>query len=205
MFNVGLTGNVGAGKSTVARWFAEWGATIIDADDLVREVEAPGSPLLEHIAARFGRAMILPDGSLDRAALRRTVMGDEASRLALNALVHPEVEIARAKAVEAARRRGDGIVVHAIPLLFEVLDPKSFDVVVLVDAPVPVRRARLMADRGLSAEEADRLIAAQLPAEPKRARSHLVIQNSGSLDELKEASRVAWREIRRRAERPEPA
>jgi dephospho-CoA kinase len=199
MLTVGLTGNVGAGKSTVAQWFAEWGATIIDADDLVREVEAPGSPLLDRIAARFGRAMILPDGSLDRAALRRKVMGDEASRLALNALVHPEVEVARAKAVEAARQRGAAVVVHAIPLLFEVLNPASFDCLVLVDAPVPVRRARLMADRGLSAEEADRLIAAQLPAEPKRARSHIVIENSGSLDALKEAAREAWRDIRSRA------
>ena len=199
VLNIALTGNAAAGKSTVARWFKEWGATLIDADDLVREAERPGSPTLAEIARRFGHRVLLPDGSLDRPRLRRIVLDDEAQREALNAIVHPTVQARRGELVREARDRGDAIVVNDIPLLFEVLDPGAFDLVVLVDAPEAVRRMRLQ-ERGLDAGEIDRLLAAQLPADVKRGRSHIVLDNAGTLEQLRHAAWDAWQTIEKRSE-----
>jgi dephospho-CoA kinase len=195
MLSVALTGNVASGKTTVCRLFAEWGATIIDADLLVREVQQPGMPVLAAIAERFGPGVLLADGALDRAALRRIVFADAVARQALNAIVHPAVQRRRAELVAAARARGDRIVVSDIPLLFEVLDPAAFDAVVLVDAPDAVRRARLMRHRGLLPDEADRLMAAQLPATTKRARSDVVIDNDGTPEQLRERALEAWQRL----------
>src|SRR5919201_1662043 len=135
MLHVALTGNIAAGKSTVAELFRRWGATLIDADQLVRELQAPGSPVLEAIVARFGAAVLRADGTLDRAALRRRVMADPAAREALERIVHPAVHRRREELLREAGRRGDRIVVSEIPLLFEVADSREFDAVVLVDAP----------------------------------------------------------------------
>jgi dephospho-CoA kinase len=195
MISVALTGNVASGKSTVARLFQEWGATVIDADALVREVQRPGSPVLAAIRSRFGDTVLQSDGALDRDALRRRMLADPEARVALEAIVHPAVEHRRAERLAQARERGDRIVVSDIPLLFEVLDPAAFDAVVLVDAPPAVRRARLMRDRGLDAAEADRLIAVQLPSGPKRARSHVVIDNDGSLQDLRARAAAAWQRL----------
>jgi dephospho-CoA kinase len=195
MISVALTGNVASGKSTVARLFHDWGATVIDADALVREVQQPGSPVLAAIRGRFGDAVLQRDGTLDRDALRRRMLANPAARAALEAIVHPAVEHRRAELLAQARERGDRIVVSDIPLLFEVLDPAEFDAVVLVDAPPAVRRARLMRDRGLDAAEADRLIAAQLPSGPKRARSQVVIDNDGALDDLRARAAAAWQQL----------
>lgn len=199
MLNVALTGNIAAGKSTVIALFRRWGATIIDADELVREVEAPGTPVLAAIARHFGDDVVAPDGSLDRAALRARVLRDGAALAALNALVHPAVERRRQALLHDARARGDRIVVSDIPLLFEVLDPQRFDAVVLVDAPVAVRRTRLRELRGLSAEDADRMMAVQLPAGTKRARSQYVIDNDGTLEDLERRARAVYAELERRA------
>jgi dephospho-CoA kinase len=186
---------VASGKSTVARLFAEWGATLIDADALVREVQQPGSPVLDAIGRRFGPAVIRTDGGLDRDALRRVILDDRAARAELEAIVHPAVQRRRAELLALARARGDRIVVQDIPLLFEALDPAAFDAVVLVDAPEPVRRSRLIRARGLDPAQADRLIAAQMPSGPKRARSHIVIDNQGSLDDLRAQAREAWQRL----------
>ncbi len=199
MLNVALTGNIAAGKSTVVELFRRWGATIIDADELVREVQAPGSPVLTAIAKRFGSAVLQPDGSLDRAALRAKVMGDAVALAKLNALVHPAVQRRREALLDEAWKRGDAIVVNDIPLLFEALNPKLFDVVVLVDAPVPLRHARLRAMRGLSAHEADQMIAAQTPSAQKRKASDYVIDNEGDLEELARRARAVWDQLERRA------
>jgi dephospho-CoA kinase len=195
MLNVALTGNIAAGKSTVVELFRRWGATVIDADEL----QAPGSPVLTAIAKRFGSAMLLPDGSLDRAALRAKVMGDAAALAKLNALVHPAVQRRREALLDEAWKRGDAIVVNDIPLLFEALDPKQFDVVVLVDAPVPLRHARLRAMRGLSAPEADQMIAAQTPSAQKRKASDYVIDNEGDVEELARQARAVYDQLERRA------
>src|ERR687891_170615 len=201
MLNVALTGNIASGKSTVVELFRRWGATIVDADELVRQAQAPGTAVLTAIAKRFGGRMIGPDGELDRAALRGHVMGDDAALAELNAIVHPAVRQRRDALMREARERGDAVVVNDIPLLFEVLDPAGFDVVVLVDAPVPLRRTRLRSLRGLSSEDADRMIAAQMPAERKRARSHFVIENAGTLAELERPARRVFDELRPQAAR----
>lgn len=193
--NVGLTGNVAAGKSSVADLFRAWGATVIDADQLVREAQAPGMPVLAAIAERFGRQMILPDGTLDRARLRAAVLADPKERAALNAIVHPEVYRRRAALLALARARGDAIVVSDIPLLFETADPSEFDAIVLVDAPVSLRRDRLVRDRGFSATEADAMLAAQSPADMKRAQSDYVIENDGDLAALEVAAAAVWRAL----------
>ena len=201
MLNVALTGNIASGKSTVVELFRRWGATIIDADVLAREAQAPGGAVLAAIAQRFGADVLAPDGSLDRAALRAKVMGDDDALAALNALVHPAVQQRRLELLRAARERGDALVVNDIPLLFEVLDPAQFDVIVLVDAPVSVRRTRLRALRGLTNEDADRMIAAQMPAERKRGQSHHIIENAGTLAELEKQARDIFEVLRHKAAR----
>jgi len=127
MLNVALTGNIASGKSTVVDLFKNWGATIIDADVLAREAQAPGSTVLAAIARRFGSDVLAGDGSLDRGALRGKVMGDNEALLALNAIVHPAVQQRRVDLQRAERERGDAIVINDIPLLFEVMDPAQFD------------------------------------------------------------------------------
>jgi dephospho-CoA kinase len=199
MLNVALTGNIASGKSTVAELFRRWGATVIDADRLVRDAQAPGSPVLHAIAARFGADLIDGAGQLDRRALRQRVMGDPAALAELNRMVHPDVLRRRAALEAQSRARGDRIVVSDIPLLFEAADPAGFDVIVLVDAAPEVRRARLLAQRGLSAEDADRMLAAQAPSGPKRARSTFVIDNEGDRAALEAAAAAVWKELLARA------
>lgn len=199
MLKVALTGNIAAGKSTVLDLFRSWGATVIDLDVLAREAVAPGTPALAAIAQQFGADLLLPTGALDRAALRRRVMGDPAKRHALNAIVHPDV-MQRAEVLGAeAKRRGDAILVIDIPLLFEVLDPAQFDVVVLVDAPPALRRERIIALRGIAPDEADVLLAAQQSSVAKRVKSHFVIDNDGPLDTLEARAGAVWQQLVQRA------
>jgi dephospho-CoA kinase len=200
MLNVALTGNIASGKSAVAELFRAWGATVIDADRLVRDAQAPGSPVLGAIAARFGQDLIDPSGMLDRKALRQRVMGDPAALADLNRLVHPDVLRRRSALEQQARNRGDRIVVSDIPLLFEAADPSAFDVIVLVDAPEAVRRSRLLAQRGLSAQDADRMLAAQAPTGPKRERSTYVIDNDADRAALEARARAVWTALVARAD-----
>ena len=199
MLNVALTGNIAAGKSAVAELFRRWGATVLDADAIVREVQAPGGPVMRRIAERFGDRVVRPDGSLDRPALRRLVMADAGAREALERIVHPAVYARRAELAAEAEARGDRIVVSDIPLLFESGDPEAFDAVVLVDAPEAVRQHRLVEHRGLSESEAREMIRSQLPASAKRARSHFVIDNNGDLVALERAASEVWRALVARA------
>src|SRR5688572_22832884 len=199
MLSVALTGNIGAGKTSVAALFRGWGATIIDADQLVRDTQAPDQPVLKAITVRFGAELISPDGSLNRAELRARVLADPAALADLNRIVHPEVHRRRLELLAEARARGDPIVVSDIPLLFEADDPSAFDAVVLVDAPEPVRRARLLATRSLTREEAERLMQSQLPSGPKRNRSDYVIDNDGDLPSLERAARGVWQSLLDRA------
>ncbi len=184
MLVVGLTGNIAAGKSAVAARLASHGVPIIDADRLARDAVAPGTPALRAIVRRWGPDILAADRTLDRAALRRIVFTDDAERSALDAIVHPEVGRLRNAAVEAERARGAPLVVCDIPLLFEVGLEDLVDRIVLVDAPVAVRRERLVRDRGLTAAEADAMIAAQMPADRKRALAHHLIENLGTRETL---------------------
>jgi dephospho-CoA kinase len=199
MLLVGLTGNIASGKSEVARQFAERGATVIDADLLAREAVQPGQPALEAIVARFGRAVLAADGTLDRAALRARVFADPAELEALNAILHPDIGRRRDRLVAAARARGDAVVVCDIPLLFERNLVDDYDLVVLVDAPRELRLDRLVRDRGLAEAEAMRMIAAQMPAELKRARADVIIDNDGSRATLARRVRDAWDALAARA------
>jgi dephospho-CoA kinase len=199
MLNVALTGNIAAGKSAVAELFRRWGATVLDADAIVREVQAPGGPVMGRITERFGAAVVRPDGSLDRPALRRLVMADGEARRALERIVHPAVYARRAELAAEAEARGDRIVVSDIPLLFESGDPDAFDAVVLVDAPEAVRLRRLVQHRGLRESEASEMIRAQLPAAAKRTRSDFVIENNGDLAALERATSAVWRALLARA------
>lgn len=195
MLRIGLTGNVASGKSSVARVWERLGASVIDADILARRAVAPGSPGLDRVRAAFGDGILRADGTLDRDALRRIVFADPSARARLEAIVHPEV--ARLRALEEDRLRDGGadVVVHDIPLLFEIGLEDTFDVLVLVDAPEAVRAERLARDRGLSAEEIRGLFAAQMPAAAKRGRADLVIDNDRTLEALERAAEAAWREI----------
>jgi dephospho-CoA kinase len=199
MLRVGLTGNIASGKSSVARVWARHGARIIDADQLARRAVEAGSPGLERVVATFGAGVLDPAGALDRAALRELVFRDPAARARLEAIVHPEVARLRAEEEARAAAAGVEIVVNDIPLLFEVGLEGEFDLVVLVDAPEEVRRARLVRERGLDEGAARRMIEAQLPAAAKRERADYLIENEGTLPELEARAEVVWRIIRGRA------
>jgi dephospho-CoA kinase len=195
MLVVGLTGNIGSGKSSVARLLGARGVPVIDADVLAREAVAAGSPALAAIVARWGAAVLAADGTLDRAALRRIVFASAPDRAALDAIVHPAVKARRDSLLAAARERGEPVVVCDIPLLFEAGLASDVDVVLLIDAPRDVRLERLVRDRGLSRAEALAMIDAQFPAETKRARSGYVINNDGTLDTLRARVDATWRSI----------
>ena len=199
LLNVALTGNIAAGKTAVALLFRDWGATVIDADAIVRRLQRPGTAIFRAIVDHFGPAALGPDGSLDRPALRARILADPAEKRALEAIVHPAVEAERQRLMRRAAAGRDGIVINDIPLLFEAMDPARFDAIVLVDAPEPLRMERLIQQRGVPAGDAARLIAAQLPAGAKRARSHFIIDNDGSRELLRDRAWLVWRKLLSRA------
>jgi len=200
MLVVGLTGNIGSGKSTVALLLSERGATIIDADVLARRAVEFGTPAYGRIVKRWGTSIIGPDRELDRAALRRTVFSDAGQLEELNEIVHPEVENLRQRLLDDARQRGDRIVVCDIPLLFEKHMAPRFDRIILVDAPRPIRLERLVRDRGLRETEAMDMIAAQMPAELKRAGADFIIENASTLNALEQSVADVWSQLVQEAE-----
>ncbi len=195
MLLVGLTGNIAAGKSTVAAAFAERGATVIDSDVAAREAVAAHSPALAAIATRFGPEMLLADGTLDRARLGALVFSDPAARQALETIVHPAVEAARQRAVAAARAAGSAITICDIPLLFEARLAWQFPRVIVVDAPTSARISRLMQYRALSESAAAARIRSQLPAALKRVRADRVIDNASDLATLHTRIDAAWQQL----------
>jgi dephospho-CoA kinase len=197
MLRVGLTGGIGAGKSEVSRRLASYGAIVIDADAVAREVVAPGTQGLAEVVKAFGPEVLQPDGSLDRAKLGSIVFADSKLRERLNAVVHPLVG-QRMRALEAAAGP-DAIVVHDVPLLAENGLAAGYDVVVVVDAPPRAQLDRLIRQRGLSREQASARMAAQASREQRLAVAGLVIDNSGSLAELDRQVGELWSELRRRA------
>jgi dephospho-CoA kinase len=193
MLLVALTGGIASGKSVVAARLAEHGAVVVDADQIAREVVEPGTPALERIREEFGDAVIAPDGSLDRAALGAIVFADPGRRILLNQITHPAVlELSQRRFAEAAAADPEAIVVYDVPLLFEANLERTVDEIVVVDAPVEVRRDRLRRTRGLTAPDADAMISAQMPAEEKRRRAHHVIVNDGTLEQLADTVAVLW-------------
>jgi dephospho-CoA kinase len=195
VIRVGLTGTLGAGKSTVAELFERWGGRRIDADELAREAVEPGSPALEALREEWGDEVLDEDGALDREEMRSRVFGDAEARRRLEEIVHPEVRRLRDERMAAAREAGADVVVSEIPLLLEKGMAEEFDVVVAVDAPRSVRRRRVAEERGVDAGTFEAIEAAQWPAARKRAAADHVIDNGGSLAELEEAARRVWERI----------
>jgi dephospho-CoA kinase len=181
---VGLTGGIASGKSTVAQLLVDLGAVLIDGDALAREVVARGTPGLAQVVEEFGSDLLTDEGDLDRAALGRIVFADESARRRLEAITHPLIFEKYAE-LEAAAPLG-ALVVHDIPLLAESGRADTFDEVVVVDAPPELQVERMMSDRGWTREEAESRIAAQASREERLAIATYVIDNIGSLDDLRE-------------------
>ncbi|MFE0582072.1 MULTISPECIES: dephospho-CoA kinase [unclassified Streptomyces] len=197
MLKVGLTGGIGAGKSEVSRLLAGYGAVVVDADRIAREVVEPGTPGLAAIVAAFGREVLTPEGTLDRPGLGSIVFADEDKLRTLNAIVHPLVG-ARSAELEAAAGP-DAIVVHDVPLLTENGLAPLYDLVVVVDAAPSTQLARLTGLRAMAEEEARARMAAQATREERLAVATLVIDNDGPLDALEPQVRRVWKELTERA------
>ena len=197
MLRVGLTGGIGAGKGEVARRLAAHGALVIDADQVAREVVAPGTPGLAPIVEVFGPRVLQPDGSLDRPLLGELVFADDGLRGKLNAIVHPLVG-ERMREIEEAAGQPE-IMVHEIPLLAENGLAAAFDVVVVVDVPPQVQLERLVSIRGMTSAHAQARMSAQATREQRLAVATLVVDNSGTLDDLDDHVAALWAELSRRA------
>jgi dephospho-CoA kinase len=189
---IGLTGGIGAGKSTVARLLAAHGAIIVDADALAREVVAPGTPGLQEVVETFGSGVLQSDGSLDREALGHVVFNDPDRRRALEAITHPRIGERTAELFEAAGQ--DDVVVHDVPLLVELNMAPLYEQVIVVEAPDEVRLARLEG-RGVSRESAAERIRSQADAEQRRAVATIVIDNAGTDEELRDRVDEVWRQL----------
>jgi dephospho-CoA kinase len=181
---VGLTGGVASGKSTVSAVLAELGAVVIDADLLAREVVAPGSDGLREIVETFGPEVLTDDGALDRPAMGAIVFADESARRKLEAIIHPRVRQRGAELEMAAADRA--VVVHDIPLLAETGQAGSFDAVLVVDVPVETQIERMVRLRGMSRDEAAARVAAQASREQRLAIATYVIDNTGTLEDLRD-------------------
>jgi dephospho-CoA kinase len=201
VLRVGLTGGIGSGKSEVSRRLAAHGAVVIDADVAAREVVAPGTPGLARIAEAFGAGVLGPDGALDRERLGVLVFRDAALRAKLNAIVHPLVAAWMAAAERAALGApgADVIIVHDVPLLAENARAGDFDVVIVVDVPPDLQVERLVSQRGMAPDQARARMAAQASRERRLAVADLVIDNSGSLDDLDRRVAEVWADLKRRA------
>lgn len=199
MLSVGLTGNVASGKSRVAELWAARGVPVVSADELARQVVAPGTPGLADVRRVFGDAVVAPDGSLDRAALRRIVFDDDEARRRLEGLLHPRIAALRDAWTAERRREGATLAVAEIPLLFEVGLAGDFDVTVLVDAPDEERLRRLTEDRGLAEAEARAIMAAQMDPREKRRLADVVLPNDGTLEELETRADAVLDDLRHRA------
>jgi dephospho-CoA kinase len=191
MLWIGLTGGIGAGKSTVAERLRELGALVVDADRVAREVVEPGTPGLAAVTEAFGAAVIAIDGRLDRPALGRIVFADPDQLARLNAIVHPLVA-ARTQELVAAAPAG-AVVVHDVPLLVENDLAAGYRLVIVVDAPEAVRVERLVRTRGMAPDDARARIRAQATDEQRRAVADVLIDNSGPVEATRGQVDDAWR------------
>jgi dephospho-CoA kinase len=197
MLKVGLTGGIGSGKSEVSRRLAGYGALIIDADVVAREVVEPQSPGLAQVVGVFGTGILAADGRLDRHRLGEIVFYDAELRAKLNAIVHPLVG-ERMRELEQGADPG-AIVVEAVPLIAENHMAEFFDLVVVVDIPPRIQEDRLVRDRAMTREQVAARVAAQASREDRLAIADIVLDNSGSLAELDREVGDLWAELCRRA------
>jgi dephospho-CoA kinase len=188
---IGLTGGAGSGKSTVSDMLSELGAAVIDADEAAHAVYEPGSPGFDAVVSEFGD-QYMRDGRIDRPRLGELIFRDDDARHRLNAIVHPLVrEWMAAKTAEAALREA-GVVVQAVPLLFENGLERLYSTIVLVYVPEDLQLRRLVEGRGLGEDRARGMIAAQMPIDEKRKLAHHVIDNSRSVEETRKQVERLW-------------
>lgn len=193
---IALTGGIAAGKSTISSRLAERGAVVVDADQIVREVQSPRSPVLEEIAREFGAEMIGADGELDRVALGARVFGDPGQLARLNAIVHPAVRDESARRFrEAFARDPRAVVVYDVPLLAEARADDPWDLVVVAHAPADIRRQRLEALRGMSADDASARVASQASDEERLRLADVVIDTTGTLEDTERQVDELWERL----------
>jgi dephospho-CoA kinase len=192
MLAVGLTGGIGSGKSAVADLLVQHGAVLIDADQVAREVVAPGGPAYQPLIDRFGPGIVAADGTIDRPALAAVAFADEESRLALNAITHPAIGVAMIQARDA-HEGTDDIVVLAIPLLTAAhRETVKLHKVVVVDAPTDVALERLLSQRGFDRADAEARIRSQISREERAKDADYVLDNSGDRDALEAQVDALW-------------
>jgi dephospho-CoA kinase len=199
---IGLTGGIASGKSVVAKRLAELGAVHVDADAIAREVVEPGTPGLASIRAAFGDGVIVPDGSLDRAALGAIVFTDPQKRAVLNGITHPAVW-KRSRELFAAAEAADpnAIVIYDVPLLVEGSDsrPMTFDLIVVVHASMATRISRMVELRGMSRDEALHRLNSQASDTERLAVADVVIDNDGDLENTLAEVDALWQMLANRA------
>lgn len=194
---IALTGGIASGKSTIARRLEEHGAVIVDADAIVRDVQAPGSPVLDLIAETFGSEVIAQDGSLDRPALGSRVFGDPAQLARLNAIVHPAVRDESQRRFTAAFADDpDAVVVYDVPLLVEARVDDPWDLIVVAHAPAAERLRRLIELRGMDETAARERIGAQVSDDKRLAIADVVIDTGGTLEHTVAQTDALWERLR---------
>jgi len=193
MRRVGLTGGIGSGKSTVASLLQEHGATVIDADAIARQVVEPGTATLAELVAEFGQRIIRDDGSLNRGELAAIAFADRIATERLNEIMHPAIKAETARLLQAAG--DDAIVIHDMPLLLETGQQDLVDMVVVVDVPEDVQRERAVGQRGLSLDDVERRMAAQVIRSERLARADVVIDNSGTREDTARQVDALWERL----------
>ncbi len=196
MLTVGLTGGIAVGKSTVMRTFAELGAVCFDADAIARSVVEPGRPALAAVVRAFGPSVLADDGTLDRAALGEIVFSNPERRRELESILHPPIIAEQDRLIDEVRAsRPDAIVIVDAAMMIESGGYRRFDQLVVVHCAPEVQRQRLMARNGIAPEDADRRIAAQMPQDEKLKYATLAIDTGGTLDDTRQRTEAAWREL----------
>ncbi len=199
MLTTGLTGGIGSGKSTVSRLLAAWGAAVVDADVVAREVVALGTPGLQRVAEAFGDQVLLPDGTLDRPALGQRVFGHPQELARLNAIVHPLVGERTLELFDAARGSGAEVLVHDVALLVENGLAARYEAVVVVAATAATQLRRLVERRGMSEADARARIDAQATLPERLAVATHVVRNDGRVEDLEPQVRAVWDDLLVRA------
>lgn len=197
MFRIGLTGGIASGKSSASQRFAELGAVVIDHDVLAREAVVPGSVGLDEVVEAFGEGVLAADGSLDRPALGRVVFGDPEALARLESIIHPQVRrLSAEREAAAAAATPDAVVVHDIPLLVETGQVGSFHLLVVVDAPVEVRLARLVDGRGMTDADARARVSRQAADDERLAVADVVLRGGGEVEHLRAQVDDLWVRVR---------
>ncbi len=199
---IALTGGIATGKSTIARFFAELGARILDADVAAREAVALGRPCWQQLRELLGPAYFETDGTLKRRSLRERIIGDPECRTAVNAVLHPHILEGLDRQWQSWQKfHPDAIIIFDIPLLFEANLADRFHTIILAYTPREIQIQRLMARDGLSREAAQETLTMQLPIETKRSLSHLIIDNGGDLEYTRQQVGAVWEKLRRQGSR----